>query len=504
MDNGQFPIPNSQFPSFPISQLPNFPTFDEKRAMSHLRTASRDRRWETKAWIGALLAGGLLALTTWLALAAPMRGFLHMTTNLSQRPARWSNFADIAVAPDGDRVAVVWPEAYADGGDPRGNVYLRWASEGSGSGWSSPLLLFSGSATNCAFATSVAVTGTTAHVAYAVSTPCENPTQQTIYYRTCPLVSGGWCAAAVVIAQISISGSDPGYGAVDLALDAQSNPHFVYSVYRMVSGSDIGTVYYCWRHDGTTEPEWQVSPTGQDTNNPSIAWANNVVHVVWENEVDDEIWYRRKSGTTWSGATILTGDAGSDVYAPRNPDVTARDSRVIVVWDWHYPIYDPNDPDYIVAYRRSDNSGSGWVGTWREVGTDLGSPTNFYTSTAEAIPAEYNTYLRPSVALDGWGRPTVVWHADQGAPDAPDYDLFYTQATTLTLNNVIWGPTTRLNAFTTGQSASPRVALSGEITPHLHVACLFGNGSDWETVYESNEAEGYSFLYLPVIRRSSS
>lgn len=468
----------------------------------HQQSEGRNRKG-AQVLVAALLAGGLLALSVWLAVAAPARGFLHMTTNLSQRPSRWSGFSDIAVAPDGDRVAVVWPEAYEDGGAPRGNLYLRWASEGSGSGWSNRVLVYGGTALNCAFAASVAVTGTTAHVAYAVSIPCENPSQQAIRYRTCSLVSGGSCATEVQIAQISISSSDPGYGAVDLALDAQSNPHFAYSVYRMIGGSDIGTVYYCWRHGSTTEPEFQVSLANQDANNPAIAWANDVVHVVWENEKDYTIWYRRKTSSDWSAVSALSS-GGSERYTPRNPDIAAWGSRVVVAWDWHYPLYNPDDPDYIVAYRRSDNSGSSWASPWREVGTDLSNPINFYTSTAEAFPAEYNTYLRPSVSLDGLGRPTVVWHADEGTTDAPDYNLFYTQATTFTQNNFTWGPTTRLNALTAGQSASPVVALSTEITPHLHVACVFSNDSDWETVYESNEAEGYSFLYLPVIRRSAS
>ncbi|MGQ9467073.1 MAG: hypothetical protein ACUVSG_05405, partial [Anaerolineae bacterium] len=85
---------------------------------------------QKRLWITALLAGGLSALALSWALAAPRPALLHIATNLSNQPSRPSYYPDIAVSPDGDRVVVVWPEAYEDGGSaPKGSVYLRWASE---------------------------------------------------------------------------------------------------------------------------------------------------------------------------------------------------------------------------------------------------------------------------------------------------------------------------------------------------------------------------------------
>ncbi|MCX7855207.1 MAG: hypothetical protein N2556_04385 [Anaerolineae bacterium] len=83
--------------------------------------------------LAILLAGAMGALALSSALAAPRPAFLRLATNLSNRSARYSYYADIAVSPDGDRVVVVWSEAYQDyGGATKGSVYLTWASESTG------------------------------------------------------------------------------------------------------------------------------------------------------------------------------------------------------------------------------------------------------------------------------------------------------------------------------------------------------------------------------------
>jgi hypothetical protein len=234
----------------------------------------------------ALIAGVMSALALSGALAAPRVSFLHIAANLSTSPNRYSYYADIAVSPDGDRVVVVWPESYQDyGSELKQSVYLRWASESTGSGWSAPVTVHAGSSSECARWAAVAVTGTnpyTAVVAYITQSPCDSPTSQAVRYRLCIL--GGACGAVQTVDRVpSLPTNDPGYGSVDVALDGAGQPHFVYAYYRYDSfqKKDVGTVYYRSPSGSNVEV---VSQYNQDARTPAIAWNGGAVHVVWATE----------------------------------------------------------------------------------------------------------------------------------------------------------------------------------------------------------------------------
>lgn len=101
----------------------------EVDGMIEAQGAGRGKWWV----VATLVAGALSALTVMLALAAPWRSIPRGVTNLSQEADLDSYISDVAVSLDGDRVAVVWVEEDAFAGYG-GSVWLRWASESTGSG----------------------------------------------------------------------------------------------------------------------------------------------------------------------------------------------------------------------------------------------------------------------------------------------------------------------------------------------------------------------------------
>jgi len=469
-----------------------------------------------RGWLllmAALLAGALSALALSGALAAPRAGFLRMATNLSNSPNRYSYYADIAVSPDGDRVVVVWPEAYQDGGSAqKGSVYLRWASESTGSGWSAPVTVHAGGSNECARWAAVAITGTgpyTAHVAYIVQSPCNNPTQQFIRHRTCVLGAG--CSDPQTVVNRSLGTNDTGLGSVDLALDDEGRPHFAYVDYQYVTGEgDVGTVYYR-SPDGIVQ---QVSGANDDALTPAIAWNGGKVHIVWATEPRQNQWeyyiYYWQPGST--NALIKQGLS----YAPHEPAIAVFSNTVMVVWEMNNADSDNNCSSdqtqctrYTLAYIRSVDNGSTWPlsgGTpqWYELHRDGETfGTNWpYTSTGQVI--EYTRFLRPSVGFRADGKPVVVWHVNDGTTDSPDYNIYYTEALTVpesAADPIEWSEIRRFGQNPPGNSASPVVAPLLP-TDALHVVYLQGTGSDWETYYDGNEYDRYSRVYLPIVMRS--
>jgi hypothetical protein len=473
--------------------------------------------------VGALSAGVLSALTVVLVLAAPQRSIPRGLTNLSTAPMLDSAISSVAVGPDGDRVAVVWVEEAAGIGRPDGSVWLRWASESTGIGWRDPVPVFSGTEQACAvWSAPVAVTGTTAHVAYVVRTPCTDQTRTVISYTTCHLTGGGGCEAARTITSTPFS-VPPAYLAqlygVDIALDGDGNPHFVYGRMLIGTGASTGTIYY---RGGISQPDERVPDSG-DSSNPAIAWSNGDAHVVWEEEREGgagfEIMYNRRDVTgTWDHpSTPPTSYKGTATKHPRNPDVAAYRDHVMVTWDWQWT--DEAD-QYALAYTRYLTDEQKWMYVY-EVGTQGGSvdpliyedlrDSLYYTYTSSAADPwhwGYKEYLQPSVALDGKGMPTVLWHADNGT-----YDIMYSRAQSVTEGVdpfYSWSEPAVLHRGSAGDSASPAVALATVVSPALHVAYsqygVFGPGWDWETYYEGREA-GYTpgdyaySAFLPLVLR---
>lgn len=466
-----------------------------------------------RLWMIPLLAGGLSALALSWALAAPRPAFLHVATNLSVRPTRLSYYPDIAVSPDGNRVVAVWPEAYQDDVSVlKGSVYLRWASENTGTGWSAPVSIHAGSSSECAHWAAVAVTGTnpyTAHVAYVTKSPCDNAREHYIRYRTCVL--GGGCGLQETVVTQTLNPGDAGIGSVDIALDGEGRPHFVYAYYAWNSSErkNVGTIYYL-----SPDGQQQIVFSEGDARIPAIAWGDGAVHIVWATEplaaqAEYFIYYRRLDQQ--SKALIKQGLS----YAPHDPAVAVFSRTVFVVWDMNNALQDEDCgsdqtrcEQYTLAYIRSADGGLTWPlyggePKWYEVGGERQGTDNPYTSTGAV--EEYIRFLRPSVGFRADGKPVVVWHVNRGTAENPNYDLYYTQALTVPEDAgdaIAWAEIGPFGQNLPGNAASPVVApfLASET---VHVVYLQQVEGDWETYYDGNEYQNYPHIYLPLVMRNA-
>ena len=468
------------------------------------------RRGAAIALAAGLAAVALAALLGAVAAAAPA-AFLHVRFNLSQTPTSNSIQPDLAANADGTWVAAVWTEEFRGGLGyvNKGDVYLRAASE-AGAGWGSKIRVFTGTEDACAYAAAVAITGTTAHVAYVVfKDKCVSPSQVQVRHRTCSL-SQGWCSpqeylvTAVSMEYNKITG-------LDLALDAAGNPHIVWPQYD--KSGENGTIYY----KGVIGSTW-VGPepltSGGNNHAPTIAWADNYAHVVWTDQVGQDksiergIYYRRRltarPDVAWDSLVIVLGQQAG----PNNPDVAAAAGRVFVVWDWCFK--DPVTGScawYYLAYRSASSSGAYWSLDTREVGTDYlyGSTTDEWTKYDSlddlASRVLFLVDLQPSITLNREGLLAVAWHADRSGGDGTDYMIYYSYA----LTGTDWITRTVLYDGQPTMWSAPVVGV-GEPTPgepHLHVAYMQKlSASAWDVYYDSNESAKYRYHYLPLVMKA--
>jgi hypothetical protein len=447
-------------------------------------------RWRGRGRGAAIgVAAGLVAALATVVVAAPL-GFPHVRSNLSRTAPRVSARPDLAVSPDGDRVVVAWTEEYRDGSGSKGHVYLRAASEGGGY-WGSKITVFPGSDSACAYKAAVAVTGATAHVAYVVfNDSCGVPTQMQVRYKTCDL-SGGTCDSE----EQTVASVDTSFHRItwaDLTLDTEGNPHVVWVRYD--KDGKYGDIRYRAR-DGDSWGDREDVETSGNNGVPAIDWADGYAHVVWEEETEHRIWYRRRGTSGWDPSVSLC--TKQTAFPPGNPDVAAGMSRVFVVWNW---CSDGQDCEkYVMVYRRSNNRGSSWksdaINDTFEVGTDLGisswSSLEQYNSVGGDGGRDYFLqYLQPSIALNSDGWPAVVWHADRSGGAGTDYTIYYSHATSGSSTSVDWIIRTALDW---GQPAVLGSAVVGVGEPepgeqHLHIAYMQRPSTDvWEVYYDSNE-----------------
>ncbi len=439
----------------------------------------------------AVAAIGLAGVLAGVLQAAP--SFLHLRRNLSNTDLT-SAYPDLAVSPGGDYVAVAWVEGHDQYSGSKGHVYLRIGSEGD---WGDPIEVYHGSADACAYdRAAVAITGTTAHIAYVVWDDCNTRDKTEIYYTTCPL-TGGSCSSEKVL-----STTTKKIFWVDIAVDESGNPHLVYAQYE---GNPLtGKIFYKG-HDGASwGGEEQVYGNGNN-HTPAIAWSDGCAHVAWEEETGSDIFYRRRCAGGWYPASspIMIHNSTSDL-PPHRPHVAAAPGgRVFIVWDrLCQPAMFSSPATYYLLYKRSNDGGSTFLVDSLEVGTDnKGTVFDEYEIDHVAGAAgdvAYLKYLRPSVAVNEDGWPAVVWHTGGVT------GTYYTYAVTGTGTSVGWVVTQTL--LFAGQAGAPVVEFGGWITntiPLLHIAYMDTTGGTWDVYYDSNEAAVLEppKVYLPLVLR---
>ena len=468
---------------------------------------------ERKRGVAVALAAGLAAMTLTavlaaVAVAAPRLDFIYLRNNLSATSTRISSYPDMAVSSDSDRVAVAWVEEYEPYAYSKGHVHLRAASE-SGGGWGSKLSVFSGSDSTYALDASVAVWGNKAHVAYVVRTS----TQYQVRYKECSLTQET-CTSKPT------TGATSSYKItwVDVAVDGDGNPHLVWAQYD--TGGHNGEIYYNAYDGSGWGTQYAVSPSGKHCNTPAISWADDYAHVVWENEEDSLIQYRRRDTTTtdpddgWDTVLWVTGSP-QPTWMPRNPAVAARAGKVFVVWDRCANYFGEGGGDpcemYGLNYRRSIDNGGSWVGPAYEVGTRQDEVDESYRYYSVDLGRdEFLWCAQPAVALNEQGGPAIVWHADRsGEHDGSDYAIYYSYAYTggtadaLSINWIVTHTVLNRHQPSMLGSATVGAVVSGTDTL-MHLAYMGETTGDaWDVYYDSNvDPSIYNFIYLPLILRN--
>jgi hypothetical protein len=414
----------------------------------------------------------------------------------------------MAMDGDGDPVVVVWIEEYDDslGLTSSGHVHLRAASASTG-WWGDKVTVYSGDGSACASRASVAVTGTTAHVAYVVWKPCA-PDYTEVHHSVCEMTGGVWqCDGGEVIT--STQKNTAPVGLVDVAVDADGDPRVVWAQYYEsppTSGQWYGTIYYRAKEDD----EWGSFETVEDSGNngtPAIAWANGYDHVVWEYETTFEgkrIRYERRSSSTgtWDEATTLFDDDDLSLtgsYPPANPDVAAGGGRVYATWDVDFDEYVPET--YLVLYRRSDNDGVSFSAPW-QVHPNY-NPGHSNLAHYDPIDSSLLERLQPSIALSDEHLPGVAWHAAR--PDASEWPSVYYSTY---ISGTGWtSPTVLISDGNDLGIGAATVARSEEDgTPFLHIAYMRKwDGLNWD-IHHSTGSEvipDYPTVYLPLVSRNN-
>lgn len=443
----------------------------------------------------AAAAIGLAGVLVGVLQAAP--SFLHIRQNLSNT-AYTSAFPDLAVSADHNYVAVVWVDGYSGISGSKGHVYLRVASESGVIG--EPIKVYNGDAGACAYdRAAVAISGTTAHIAYVVWEPCNTKEDTLILYNTCSLTSGT-CGSK----QVVLSSPAEKIFWVDIAVDESGNPHLVFARYQETAGYLYGRIIYK-RHTGSGWAGDEPVHTSGSNHSPAIAWSDGCAHIAWEEETGSDIFYRRRCAGVWYPTLnpSLIYNSVPD-YPPHRPHIAAAPGgSVFIVWDRLAQPETPYSPaTYYLLYKRSNDGGDNFAVDSLEVGTDKPG-TVFEPYTEEHVAGEpgdvaYLKYLRPSVAVNEDGWPAVAWHTGDVR------GTYYTYAISGTDTSVDWvAEKTQLFA---GEAGAPVVELGGWVTgtiPLLHVAYMDATGSSWEVYYDSNEADVIDIptVYLPLVMR---
>lgn len=469
------------------------------------------RRGTYKWGAAILLAAGLAAVAAIVVLARPL-SFIHLRHNLSQTAYRVSARPDLTTSSNGDWVAAVWTEGYAEDKGFRGHVYLHVASE-TDSGWGNKYLIFEGSSSAYAYDAAMAITGTTAHVAYVVF-QFDGITldQVQVRYKTCSLTNGQCSGEETMYTE-----TDKAYliTQVDITLGDGGDPHVAWARYVRADESK-GDIYHQVREGGGWSEKWWVDavPNRRDSA-PAIAWDSGYTHVVWEAD-GNSIRYRRRQDTgTWD--SVDTMSPGS-LFPPGNPDVAAGSGRVFVVWDWCFYYINGKCEEYYLVYSHSDVTGTLNLDDYYEVGTNkTGSDLEmlyYSTPDVDSLPDkdEYLLDLQPAIALNDAGWPSVVWHADRSGGDLTDYAIYYSYAltgtVTVTDTSVNWVITPTVLSLGTGTMLGSATIDMGKSESdgeyHLHVAYMEKKSATaWDVYYNSNEWERYPHVFLPVLMKNN-
>jgi len=321
----------------------------------------------------------------------------------------------------------------------------------------------------------------------------ENPTYEVSYkYRTS---DGSWTDAEI----ISGDAWDDCWLYIDLAVDSSNKVHVVWqsdSNYGN-SGNDMDIFYRCRSSGGNWGPIEVVSQNNGASHVPTVAVdSSGVVHVAWHDDtwylgsgVDVDIFYRYKSGGSWSSTQVIsTGSVLGSWY----PDlaIDSSDGVHIVWYDESY--WTSSGVDYDIFYRDKPSGGS-W-GTrqlvssgsnqhsyypevvvdstgkvhvaWFENSDDVhynSKPSGGSWGDVEVVSNEVNGGSHPAIGVDSSNTVHVAWHeTDDYGGSGSDKDIFYRYK-----SGGSWSSTQVISTESTDTSWEPSLAVDSDDIVHI-------------------------------------
>lgn len=215
------------------------------------------------------------------------------------------------------------------------------------------------------------------------------------------------------------------------------NVHIVWADDRNRSAGYLD-IYYRHSPDGgvTWSPEIRLTSDIWDSQYPSVAVSDTMVHVVWvdSRDTNTEIYYKRSSdsGTTWSPDTRLTMARFSSEF----PSIAVSGSTVHVAW------VDERDGNPEIYYKRSADSGLTWSSDTRlTIDPNLSEYTSIcalgdtvHLCWADSRNPRWQIYYKRSV--DGG----LSWTADTCLTNAIRVDYFVPSVSASGQNvHLVWG-----------------------------------------------------------------
>jgi len=495
------------------------------------------RRW---SFVPLLTGLGLVVavLAASASTAAPQAVEFHRE-RLST-PAWFGAYPDIDTGSDG-LVAAVWTEGPDTVEKHNGRLRLAWANNNS-SLWS--VVAVDRPTDGKVFDSAVAVSGSTVHVLWS------QPKNVVRYARCTP--PNYACTTPELVA---VTGEEALQ--VDIAADGAGTPHAVWVEAVMENSVKKRKVFYA-RKGGAWLPKQQVRDS-VDSEGPAIAYANNLIHLVWTEwkniqHSDSQINYCRRSVSDgdWPLCVAPLSSWFTGDYLARNASIAAdQTGNVYAVWDIVSDDDSGNQRQYAIAYKHATGNGDNWQDTHSYPdGNQYGNASSGAQIFKSGGPdpqisgewIEYLQFVRPHVSLAVSGTATVpvmAWHA-QFDPGSGEEGL--AQVAQQTPHKVYWTYATRSGSYDAGfgdggfmywatdyytlsldlcgdvnldrDSATGQMALVGDLNEilagqspgnHLHGVYHEETGGEYWAVFYNNSVPGScNNIILPIMFQNSS
>ena len=243
--------------------------------------------------------------------------------------------------------------------------------------------------------------------------------------------------------------------------DLASSGNYLHAVWQDTRATGSEVFYKRSTNQGINwDADFQLTNSTGSIQLPSVSAADNIVHVVWNDNRDGnpEIYYKRSTnnGINWESDVRLTNDPAVSSEAV----ISAEGQLVNVIWR------DTRDGSHEIFYKRSTDGGATW--------------------STDTMLTNHSAGLAASISMSVSGLNVHLAWSD--TRDNNDYEIYYKRSTN---GGISWGADTRLtNELRI--SESPAITLnSSEI--HITWVDLRDSNINTEIYYKRSTDNGNSW-----------